>query len=123
MTREERLKEIERIEKLPRKKRWRAAVDYYLKLNPTGKLPDGQPITAKAHYMLVVKENLRLKNEAKNKTVSSKGGRRLALSIPRDIEQIIRLFDPQLNLGDDEGREMDIKEFGSVFPEFRIGVY
>lgn len=120
MTKEERLKAIDHILKLPREKRWRAAMSLYLKMNPVGTLEDGQPITAKAHYMLVCKDNEERRQTLRNELAKNESGSQyLALSIPTDIADVIQAFDPQLNLHEDN-RPRDTKKFMREFPEFTL---
>jgi hypothetical protein len=107
------LKEIERIESLPRTKRWKAAQQFAIKYNREA---------AKEHM-----ETLQIVKEAReqnlfNPTASGqKSGLRHGLTFPALVFNFITLFDDKLqgeNKGED-GRQM-VRKLMKTFPEYQV---
>lgn len=117
MTREELGKAVDKIVLLPREKRWRPAVDLYLKRNPRGFDLEGNPITAQEEYQAMIRENNTRRNELRTSTGSNKtDSMRVAVSMPGSIMTAIKVLDPDFLEGEHE--QKDLRKFMKQFPEF-----
>lgn len=109
LTRQEKAKIVDRILAQPRTKRWRGAVDFYIKLNPE----------LKKDHQEAVERVKQLKQEAARPTASTEN-MRLAISMPEGVMEAIKLFDPEFLEGDLLSKKHDLKLFTEVFPEYSV---
>lgn len=110
---EQQLKEIARIEGLPRAKRWKAAQQFAIKTSPQ----------AKFEHEAVVEEVKGLREEIKNDYAASKEGWRHGLRVPTSIMVTLELFDPDLkedSRKNKSAQQRELKSLIDVFPEYSI---
>lgn len=106
--------EIARIEGLSRTKKWKAAQEYVLKVNPE----------AKKDHDAIIKDVQRQRNQlGVNKHAAGKQGFRWGLRMPQSVLLTLELFDPELKESTKKAPAAQKKELHSlmkVFPEYRI---
>ncbi len=110
---EQQLREIARIEGLPRAKRWKAAQQFTL----------ANSSVARFEHQETVKEVAELREGIKNDFAVSDGGWRHGLRIPMSIMVGLELFDPDLkedSRKDKDAQQKELKSLIKVFPEYAI---
>lgn len=112
-------------------KRWRAAANLYLFLNPTDKFigEDGELViglSARQANAIIIKEVAEQRKAldlAGNKFATSSdknSGRRWGLSMPPGMLQFIELIDPDVLQGTPDERRKSLRDLMETFPEYRI---
>lgn len=110
---EQQLREIARIEGMPRARRWKAAQQFALKNSEV----------ARFEHKETVKEVAELTKDIKNDFAASKEGWRHGLRIPMSVMVALELFDPELKEDSRKNKDAQKKELKSlikVFPEYAI---
>lgn len=106
--------EIARIEGLSRTKKWKAAQQYVLKVNPDAK---------KDHIAIVQDVKKQKEQLGVNKYAAGKQGMRWGMRMPQSVLLTLELFDPELKQSvkkDANAQRKELHSLMKVFPEYCI---